>query len=92
MKLATTERTGSDRKPHAGINSGDEVYMALEKLVEQNKLQNIVVKLGRGTGSNMVRFGLAVAAEAIATGHLPKLVDSELTLICPNAPKPAAKK
>lgn len=85
MKL-TTERTASAKALHAGISSDDEVYAvfcvvkALDELVTKNGYSDAVAKLGRGKGSNLVRFAMAVACETIMTGHKVILIGSELKL------------
>ena len=87
-QAVVTRNRVAGKEPHAGISSSDPIYKSLETEIKKSKLQDIVDVLGRGKGSNVVRFGLVVAAEALAMGHIVVLKDSELTL---EEPKPAEK-
>jgi len=80
VAVNTNQNAKGKREPHAGINSSDQVYQALVKQIERAKCNDIVQILGRGQGSNTVRFACAVAAEVLSTGHRVVLNDSELTV------------
>ena len=78
--LNTDKAKAGAKAPTACVSSTDEIYQALEAEVKNAGHDDIVRMLGRGSGSNMVRFACAVAAEALATGHRVVVADSELTL------------
>jgi len=86
LEVKTNKSASGKRAPHAGINSGDQVYAALAEQIEKTKHTDIVQVLGRGDGSNTVRFACAVAAEVLATGHRVVINDSELTVEEPAPP------
>lgn len=97
VAVRTNESKKGKRAPHAGINSGDEIYKALAEQIEKAGHGDIVRVLGRGDGSNTVRFACAVCAEVLASGHRVVLEDSTLTVVEPAPPetastKPAGKK
>lgn len=86
VAVQTNDAKKSKRDPHAGINSGDPIYKALVEQIKAAGHEDIVRVLGRGDGSNTVRFACAVAAEVLSTGHRVVLKDNELTVSEPQKP------
>ena len=85
VAVVTNDTKKGKRAPHAGINSADPIYKAVDEQIQKAGCQEIVRVLGRGDGSNTVRFACAVAAEVLATGHRVVLANSELSVVEPEA-------
>ena len=86
VEVKTNDSKKGKRAPHAGINSADPIYKACDEQIQKAGCGEIVRVLGRGDGSNTVRFACAVCAEVLATGHKVVLAENELSL---QEPEPA---